>query len=147
MVPDIAKAMDDWPRPKSRKDIQQLFGLWNFYRRFIHNISAIVSPITDLSKHEVNVAWGEAQEAAFLTITILCTLGKSPILRHFDPNRPALLNPDASDSSIAEIISQKFEDGRIHQVHFVSRKLNPAELNYDVYSKEMLAVVYSLNKN
>ena len=106
-----------------------MLGLWNFYRRFIHNFSGIVSPITDLLRQEVNFVWGEAQEAAFLKITIMFTLGTTPILRHYDPERPALLETDASDIAIARILSQKFEDGRIHPVRFVSSKLNPAELN------------------
>jgi len=58
-----------------------------------------------------------------------------------------LLETDASDFAIAGILSQKFEDGKIHPVRFVSKKLNPAELDYDVYDKEMLAVVFSLRKN
>jgi hypothetical protein len=37
--------------------------------------------------------------------------------------------------------------GQIHPVRFVSRKLSPAELNYDVYDKEMSAVVFSLGKS
>jgi len=57
------------------------------------------------------------------------------------------LETDASDFAIAGIVSQKFEDGKIHPVRFVSRKLSPAELNYDVYDKEMLAIVFSLQKN
>jgi hypothetical protein len=48
MDPEKAKAIVDWPRPISRKEVQQILSLWNFYRRFIHNFSAIVSPITDL---------------------------------------------------------------------------------------------------
>jgi len=91
--------------------------------------------------------WGEAQEAAFLKIVILFTSGKTPILNHYDPDRPALLETDASDCAIAGILSQKFEDGKIHPVRFVSRKLTSAELNYDVYDKEMLAIVSSLRKN
>jgi len=124
-----------------------MLGLWNFYRRFIHNFSAIVSPITDLLRQDTKFEWGEAQEAAFLKVTILFTSGKTPILRHYDPDRPALLGTDASDFAIAGILSQKFEDGKIHPVRFVSRKLNPAELNYNVYDKEMLAVVFALRKN
>jgi hypothetical protein len=58
-----------------------------------------------------------------------------------------LLETDASDFAIAGIPSQKFEYGKIHPVQFVSRKLSPAELNYDVYDKEMLAVIFSLRKN
>jgi len=141
MDPEKAKALVDWPRPKSRTEVQHLLGLWNFYRRFIHNFSGIVSPNTDLFRQEVDIVWGEAQEAAFLKITVLFISGKTPILRHYDPERPALLESDASDFAVAGIISQKIEDGKVHRVRFVSRKLDPAELNYDVYNKEMLPVV------
>jgi len=48
MDPEKARAIVDWPRPTSRKEVQQLLGLWNFYRRFIRNFSGLVSPITDL---------------------------------------------------------------------------------------------------
>jgi hypothetical protein len=101
----------------------------------------------DVLRQDMEFKWGEAQEAAFLKITILFTSGKTPILRHYDPDRPALLETDASDFAIAGILSPKFEDGKIHSVHFVSTNLNPAELNYDVHDKEMLAVVFSLRKN
>jgi len=147
MDPEKAKAIVDWPRPTSRNDVQQLPGLWNFYRRFIHNFAAIVSSITDLLRQDTKFEWGEAQEAAFLKVTILFTSGKTPILRHYDPDRPALLETEASDFAIAGILSQKFKDGKLHPVQFVSSKLNTAELNYDVYDKEMLAMLFSLRKN
>jgi len=147
MDPEKARAIVDWPRPTSRKEVQQLLGLWNLYRRFIHNFSAIVSSITNLLRQDFKFEWGEAQEAAFINITIVFTSGKIPILRHYDPEKPALLETDASDFAIAGILSQKFMDGKIHPVRFVSRKLTPAELNYDVYDKEMPAVVFSVRNN
>jgi len=116
MDPEKPRAIVDWPRPKSRKEVQQLLGLWNFYQRFIHNFSAIISPISDLLWQDVQFEWGESQEAAFLKITILFTSGKTPILRHYDPDRPALLETDASDFAIAGILLQKFEDCKIHPV-------------------------------
>jgi len=51
--PDDGKAMVDWPRPTSRMEVQQLLGLWNFYWRFKHNLSAIISPITDLLRQDI----------------------------------------------------------------------------------------------
>jgi len=147
MDAEKATAIVDWPRCTLRKEIQQLLGLWSFYRRFIQKCSGLISPITDLLRQHVNFQWGEAQEAAFLKVVILFTSGKTPILKHYDPDRPALLETDASDFAIAGILSQKFADGKIHPVRFVSRKLSPAELNYDVYNKEMLAIVFSLKKN
>jgi len=73
--------------------------------------------------------------------------GKTPMLKHYYPDRPVLLETDASDFAIASILSRKFEESKIHPVRFVSRKLTPAELNYDVYDMEMLAIVFSLRKN
>lgn len=90
--------------------------------------------------------WGEAQEAAFLKITMLFTSGKTPILWHYDPDQPALLETDASDFAIAEVLSQKFEHDRLWPIGFVSRKLSPAELNYDIFNKEMVAVVHAHRK-
>jgi hypothetical protein len=95
-----------------------------------------------LLKQNINFRWGEAQEAAFLKVVISFTSGKTLILRHYDPRRRALLVMDASDFAITGVLSQKFEDCKIHPIGFASRKLNPAELNYDVYNKEMLAVIY-----
>jgi len=100
-----------------------------------------------LLRQDIEFNRGEAQEAAFTKITILFACGKTPVLRQYDPNIPALLGTHASDSTIAGILSQQFEDGKIHPVRCVLTKLNSAELNYDVYDKEMLAVVHSLNKS
>jgi len=100
-----------------------------------------------LLRQDVKFEWGEAQDAAFLKIVILFTSGKTPTLKHYDPDRPALLETDASNFAISSILSQKFEDGKIQPVQFVSRRHNPAEINYDVYDEEMLAEVFSLRKN
>jgi hypothetical protein len=93
----------------------------------IHNCSGIVCPIIDLLHPDKKCEWGEAQQAAFRRITILFTSSKTPILRHYDPDRPPLLGADASDFFIAGVLSQKFEDGKIHPVRCGSWKLNPAE--------------------
>jgi hypothetical protein len=106
-----------------------------------------VSPITDLLRQNFKFEWGDAQEAAFFKITVLFISGKTAILRHYNLDRAALLETDASDFAISGILSQKFEDGKLHPVQFVLRKLSPAEMNYDLYDKEMLAVVFSLRKN
>jgi len=53
---------------------------------------------------------------------------------------------DASDLAIAAISSHAFDDGKLYPVSSISRKLSLAEFNYDVFDKEMLAVVFSLKK-
>jgi hypothetical protein len=53
---------------------------------------------------------------------------------------------DASDLTIAGVLSQKFDDGKLHPVSFISKILSQAELNYDIFGKEMLAIVFWLRK-
>ena len=46
------KIIQDWPEPKNVKDIQSFLGFANFYRRYIHNYSNIVVPLTCLTRKD-----------------------------------------------------------------------------------------------
>lgn len=43
-------AITNWPTPNTIKDLQKFLGFANFYCRFIHNFSGIVSPFTSALK-------------------------------------------------------------------------------------------------
>jgi len=89
-----------------------------------------------------NFQWTpDAQEAFDHLRTAFTT---APILRHFDPDLPTILEADASDFALGAVVSQKGPDGKIHPIAFHSRKFNPVEMNYEIYDKEMLAIVESL---
>jgi hypothetical protein len=64
----------------------------------------------------------------------------TPILKHFDPALEVIIETNASHFTIGCILSQK-HDGRLDPVTFHSRKMEPAEKNYDIHDKELLAVV------
>jgi len=64
-----------------------------------------------------------------------------PILTHFDDTRPTKLETDDSDFALGAVFSQLCEDEKWHPVAFHSRKFSPAEINYNVYDKEMAAIV------
>jgi hypothetical protein len=138
---DSAKveAVTSWPIPASVLDVQIFLGLANFYRRFIKNFSKIISPITRLLKKDVQFSWGKSANNAFKALKKAFT--SAPVLRHFDFNRPAVVETDASDFAEGGVISQRDDDGNLHPVAFFSRKFLPAELNYEIYDKEMLAIV------
>ena len=55
------------------------------------------------------------------------------------------MEADALGGAIGAVVSQvAADDGRLHPIAFFSRGLNPAQRNYEVYDKEMLAIVDSL---
>jgi len=66
---------------------------------------------------------------------------KAPILEHFNPNNPIVVETHTSDYAIAAIISQISPDnGDIHPIVFYSCSMQPAELNYEIYDQELLAI-------
>ncbi|SGZ27897.1 BQ5605_C026g10216 [Microbotryum silenes-dioicae] len=62
------------------------------------------------------------------------------ILCHFNPLLPSIIETDASDFAISGILSQ-VTDGHLRPVAFMSRKMLPAEQNYEIHDKELLAIV------
>jgi len=67
-------------------------------------------------------------------------------LVHFLSARPTVIETDASDYALGAVLSQVPDDGRLHPVAFHSRMFKPAEINYDIHDKEMLAIVAALKE-
>jgi hypothetical protein len=74
------------------------------------------------------------------------TFTEAPILQHFDPAKPIILQMDASGFAIADILNQYDVFGVLRPVNFYSRKCSPAEQNYDTYDRKLLAIVETLNQ-
>jgi len=62
-------------------------------------------------------------------------------LAQFNPDNPIVVETNASDYVIAAIIPKiSSNDGNIHPITFYSCSMQPAELNYEIYDKELLAI-------
>jgi len=59
----------------------------------------------------------------------------------FDPEKPITVETDASDAALGACLSQPRLSGKLQLVAYHSRKLSRPELRYDVYNKELLAIV------
>jgi len=141
MSEDKVKSELEWKIPRSLTEIQSFLGFSNFYRRFILNYSRIAKPLTELTKKENGREWlwNQEVEAAFWELKPRCTT--TPILAHFDPKKPVLIETDALDFALGAVLSQRNEEGRLHPVAFHSRKFQLAEINYEIHNKELLAIV------
>src|SRR5882672_10960985 len=135
------KAIQDWPEPRKVCDIQSFLGFANFYRRFIHNYSDIVVPLTRLTQKNIKWEFDESCWTSFNNLKAAFTT--ATCLIHWHPDQQVILETDTSDYAIAGILSHQLEDGLVHPVAFHSRTLSPAELNYDTYDKELLTVYES----
>ena len=127
------------------KEVQSCLGFANFYPHFIKDYSQVVAPLTGLTKTEkdtgkyVQFMWGTDQQDAFEALQSAFT--SAPILRHFDYEKEIIVETDASDYVSAGIMSQYDDEGILHPVAFFSKKHSPAECNYEIYDKELMAII------
>ncbi|QRW25063.1 Transposon Tf2-7 polyprotein [Rhizoctonia solani] len=134
----------DWATPRSVKGVQEFLGFINFYRRFIHNFSKLAQPLYQLLQKNIPWEWGERQEVSFKALKQ--ALIESPVLIQPDPYKEFFLECDASDFATGAVLNQKGSDDKLHPVAFLSKSLAPAERNYDIFDKELLAVVRALKE-
>ena len=141
MSSDKTTAIRTWKPPTSVKGVQSFLGFANFYRRFIQNYSKIAKPLTDITRRDTPFVWTAENHKAFEDLKRAITSG--PILKYPDPERPFILETDASDFAIGAALAQEY-DGLRHPVAFYSRKLNETEQRYTVHDRELLAIIDAL---
>ena len=145
MDPAKVSAVAEWPTPDSRKKVQQFLGFANFYRRFVRGFSTIVAPLHALTSTQVSFRWFPEAEKAFQELKLRFTT--APILTLPDPQRQFMVEVDASNDGVGAVLSQRSEkDDKMHPCAFLSRRLSPAERNYDVGNRELLAVKVALEE-
>jgi len=160
--PEKVEAVRSWPVPKSVTEVRSFLGFVGFYRKFIKDHSRIVAPMSDLTKtvtgpNAVAVptvagkkakpagafVWTPQAQVAFETIRdALCC---APVLALPDPTKPYVVVTDASGFAIGACLMQDQGNG-LQPIVYMSKKMQPAELNYPVHQKELLAVICALKE-
>jgi hypothetical protein len=146
MDPSKVKAILDWQLPTTLKELQAFLGFANFYRRFIVAYSFIARPLTDLTrgpgtdvKRNFLIEKRSAAYEAFEKLKKAFTI--APVLAHCNPDLETWVETDSSDTVTAAVLSQVQADGVLRPVAFISKKMAPAECNYAIYDKELMAIV------
>jgi hypothetical protein len=133
------KTLLEFSRPDSKKSVQSFLGLCNFFNRFIPNYSLITLPLTNLLKKNSIFVWNESAERAY--VTLKCCMCKSPVLATPKFDRPYTIFVDSSDKTIGVCMTQADDEGNLHPVLYLSRKLNIHQSRYPTTLKEAYAIV------
>jgi hypothetical protein len=148
MDPTKVKGVADWPPPKNLRDVRAFLGFTGFYRYFIPNYSMVAHPLIDLTRKAVPFHWDSPQMKAFETLkTRMC---QRPILRQPNYSLPFFLATDASAYGVGAVLLQEGETNPRtnkpiqHPIAYYSATFSPAERNYDIYERELLAVIKAL---
>jgi hypothetical protein len=138
------KAISDWPAPTCVKDLRKWLGLANYLHKYTRNYAAIVRPLTQLLRKDVEWQWTKDHQESFDTVKQ--SLREAPILMLPDYTKPFHVVCDASQFAIGCALMQHDDEGRERVAAYESRQLQAAELNYPVHDKELLAMKYALAK-
>ena len=132
----------NWLALRNVKEIQKFLGLANYYKRFIKDFTKIVASLHVLVRKEQKWKWEKEQEKVFGKLKEVFTT--EPVLAISNINREMRVKVDTSDYVTGGVLLLKCENNKWRLVAFISKLLNAIEQNYEIYDKEMLAVIRCL---
>lgn len=133
------KAIEALTTPKSRDHLLSMMGLLKYLTRFIPNMSKVSAPLRDLTIKTNPFVWTTIHDECLQQLKDLILGSQS--LAFFDEKKDIIIQTDASNEGIGACLIQ---DER--PIAYGSRALSKAEKNYPPIEKEMLAVLFGLEK-
>jgi RNase H-like domain found in reverse transcriptase len=88
--------------------------------------------------------WEDQHQKAFGELKLAFTAAS--VLAFYDYNRKTVLETDASDWASGGVLSQYDDQGYLRPVAYFSSKHTAQECNYEIYDKELLAIIKSLEE-
>ena len=137
--PEKVQGITGMPAPTNKSEILTLQGTVNYLAKFLPHLSDVMQPIRELTKDDVKFVWGKKQEEALKMVKKLVT--SMPILAFYDSNEELVLQCDASSKGLGAALIKKEKP-----IAYVSRALTETEKHYASIEKEMLAVVWGLER-
>ncbi|XP_042448421.1 uncharacterized protein LOC122033464 [Zingiber officinale] len=129
--------------PTCVREVRSFLGHAGFYRRFIKDFSTIALPLSRLLQKDVEFVFDEKCKEAFDRLRE--ALISSPIMCAPDWLLPFELMCDASNFAVGAVLAQRV-NGAPHVISYASKTLDSAQSNYTTTEKELLAIVFALDK-
>jgi hypothetical protein len=137
--PAKVEAIRNMQSPKDRKALRSFLGMLSFIRKFVPDYNELTFPFRPLLKERSAFVWGANEEAAMDKIRNSDAWVKA--LAIFQPGKKLELWADASSYGLGAVLIQ---DGR--PVFFCSRSMSKSEESWPQIDKELLALVWALER-
>ena len=125
------------------REVCSFLGHAGFYRRFIKDFSKIALPMSRLLQKDIEFQFNEECKESFNTLKKALTT--APIIKAPNWTLPFEIMCDASNYAVGAALAQR--EGKIpYVIAYASRTLDSAQSNYTTTEKELLAIVFALDK-
>jgi len=136
--------VQEFPTPKSGKDIQRYCGLINYFRSLIPKVSTLMAPLDALrNEKSLDKIWDKQHQTCFDNLKK--ALLEDTVLSYPDLNHPFCVATDASNVGVGVVLYQRIND-ETKYISMMAKSLSKSERNYSATKRELLAVVYALKK-
>jgi hypothetical protein len=137
------EVIEQLPPPTNVKGIHSFLGHAGFYQRFIQNFSQIARPLTHLLARDAPFIFTEECLKAFHTLmkALISPLVIQPPNWHL----PLEIMCDTSNYVVGVVLGQS-KDKKHYAISYASKTLTGPQLNYATIEKELLAVVFTIEK-
>ncbi|WVZ10308.1 hypothetical protein V8G54_014838 [Vigna mungo] len=126
------------PLPQSVKQLRGFLGLAGYYRIFVYNYRTIARPLHDMLKKE-GFKWTEEAKNAFQKLKT--QLSNTLVLALPNFSKEFILEVDAFGQGVGVVLMQDQ-----HLIAYISRSYNSQQLALSTYEKELLGVVFVVQK-
>ena len=137
------EVIQDLALPTSIRELRSFLGHVGFYRRFIQDFAKVSKPLTSLLCKEKDFIIEEEGKHAFMQLKQAFV--EAHILQSPNWDLPFEIMCDASDFAVGAVLGQRI-DKKPTAICYASKTLADAQLNYTTTEKELLAVVFALEK-
>lgn len=145
-LPERVKVIDEYPLPKTVRELKRFLGMLNFYRTSIPNAAAHQAPLNKfmcgINKRESSpIEWTEESKKAFNQ----CKDGlkKAIVLSPPSSEAPLSIMTDASQTCVGAVLQQNVNN-EWKPIAFFSKSLSQTQQGYSTYDRELLAIYMAI---
>ncbi|KAG0729731.1 Retrovirus-related Pol polyprotein from transposon opus [Chionoecetes opilio] len=142
--PGKTKAVADFPVPTNLTTLRSFFGVVNQLADFFTEVAEAADTLRALLSPRKEFVWTPAHQSSFQAVKK--ALSSTPVLAHFDPALPTVLQTDASRLKGLGYALLQRHGTKLRLVQCGSRFLSDTETRYAVVELELLAVVWAMRK-
>ena len=70
------EAIENFPTPKTRKELQRILGMAGYYRKLCQNFSDVASPLTNLLAKNVKYVWSDETKMVSTKLKSYCLVNQ-----------------------------------------------------------------------